>query len=92
LPSRPERHLVAALGFAVPAVWAGLGAATAVACVFASAAAYTAAGFVWRPALVSLRTRARGLTAPRPPRRAPARPRAQRYDEPSESGMSGYGW
>jgi hypothetical protein len=92
LPLRPERYLFAALAFAVPAVWAGLGFTTAVVCVLAGAAAYAAAGTAWRPGLSRIANRAREVTAPRPPRRAPARPRPQRHDEPSESAMSGYGW
>jgi hypothetical protein len=92
LPSRPERYVVTALAFAVPAVWAGLGTVTAVACVLAAAAAYAAGGAAWQRHLRRAKKRLEKLTAGPPPRRAPVPAHPRRTDEPSEGAISGYGW
>ncbi len=92
MPSRPERYVVTALAFAAPAVWTGLGVATAVACVLAAGASYAAGGVAWRPRLSRLKERIAELAARTAQRPAPTRPRPRHVDEPSESAMSGYGW
>ena len=100
MPDRSERYVVTALAFAVPAVWAGLGPGTALACVLAAAAAYSAAGSRSRlPAaharLQELAARLEARRRPVPARRPPRTPIASpQLDEPSESAVSvsGYGW
>lgn len=98
MPSHLERYLVAALAFAVPAVWEGLGPGTAVACALAGAAAYAAAGS--RSRLPAAQARLRELAARWGTRRRPAPARRSRQaliapaqrDDPSEGAVSGYGW
>ena len=88
MPSHPERYLLAALAFAVPAVWTGLGATTAVACVLLAGATYAAGG----SGLAWVRSRVEELTVRPPVRSASARTPPSRVDEPSEGAMSRYGW